>query len=322
MYVGPGRRQITCGYIQGNYIAPEFLANIYAPISVVSRGLRMRTPSCHTFTSSLAPKLRRSTLHLRSQAPASLLPNLVLRYATLRKLSIIVEDVPHSSLVCPISEIVMQLEQIEDLSVPKLDRASFDQLPSLRKLCLGSGDVQDLYSARLSPSDTPHHHPFPALRTIDFAPSVQFEFIIEFLGLFSDCRMSDFYHFGVSIVTKSTMGSMYRALAGHLSHTTLKNLHVKLVAAPPVATLSELATLFCFRNLVDLSLSPAFGFNIDDSTAWDMARAWPNLQSLNLEASTLFCHPSRMTLHGLRGFAQHCRGLKRLSVTFNASTVL
>ncbi|KAJ7753610.1 hypothetical protein DFH07DRAFT_823856 [Mycena maculata] len=52
-----------------------------------------------------------------------------------------------------------------------------------------------------------------------------------------------------------------------------------------------------------------------------MARSWPNLQSLHLEAATSLCHPSRMTLHGLRGFAQHCKDLKKLSVTFDASTV-
>ncbi|KAJ7720081.1 hypothetical protein DFH07DRAFT_1009021 [Mycena maculata] len=83
----------------------------------------------------------------------------------------------------------------------------------------------------------------------------------------------------------------------------------------------ELAALFCFANLVDVCLVPAIGFDIDDATAWDMARAWPNLQSLKLYTATEFCHLSSMTLHGLRGLAKYCQALKHLAVTFDASMV-
>ncbi|KAJ7429568.1 hypothetical protein B0H11DRAFT_2143032 [Mycena galericulata] len=86
----------------------------------------------------------------------------------------------------------------------------------------------------------------------------------------------------------------------------------------------ELEPFFPFENLTDVMLVSPVGFDLDDTTAWNMARAWPRLTRLVLEPtidSSLHCHPSNMTLHGLRAFATHCRELERLTITFDALTV-
>lgn len=52
-----------------------------------------------------------------------------------------------------------------------------------------------------------------------------------------------------------------------------------------------LATLFCFGNLTEITLEPPVGFDIDDETVADMARAWPKLKSLCLMANSDLHHP-------------------------------
>jgi hypothetical protein len=52
-----------------------------------------------------------------------------------------------------------------------------------------------------------------------------------------------------------------------------------------------LATLFCFGNLIEITLEPPVGFDIDDKTVADMVRAWPKLKSLCLMASSDLHHP-------------------------------
>ncbi|KAJ7100558.1 hypothetical protein C8R43DRAFT_846606, partial [Mycena crocata] len=82
-----------------------------------------------------------------------------------------------------------------------------------------------------------------------------------------------------------------------------------------------LSQLFCFVNLTNVILKPPVGFDIDDATAWDMARAWPRLDSLVLETATDFSHPPSMSLAGLRAFAKHCPKLTSLTIAVDASSV-
>ncbi|KAF8218202.1 hypothetical protein K438DRAFT_1953035 [Mycena galopus ATCC 62051] len=84
-----------------------------------------------------------------------------------------------------------------------------------------------------------------------------------------------------------------------------------------------IAALFCFRNLTSINLSPPVGFDLDDAKAWDIARAWPHVKFLFLMAATDLRYPScpRMSLLGLKAFANHCRELVFLSIAFDASTV-
>ncbi|KAJ7440297.1 hypothetical protein B0H11DRAFT_2099813 [Mycena galericulata] len=171
-----------------------------------------------------------------------------------------------------------------------------------------------------SPNRGSRSHSFPALRTVEF-PYSTFEFSIEFLNMLSNCRL-DSVHIGTGhLTTKSMSGQLHVALASHLSHTALDSLAIEFVgpgrAEQPTGTIAhyvisgrELAPLFCFVNLTNLWLEPPVGFDIDDSMAWDMAHSWPKLTSLRFT-----------TLHGLRGFAKHCKESRSLTIPLDASTV-
>ncbi|KAJ7779758.1 hypothetical protein B0H16DRAFT_1878431 [Mycena metata] len=69
-----------------------------------------------------------------------------------------------------------------------------------------------------------------------------------------------------------------------------------------------LKSLFCFTNLVRVSLSHPVGFNLDNSTLNDLTIAWPHMHS-------------RVTPEGLYAFAANCPRLGFLELTFDATTV-
>ncbi|KAJ6623296.1 hypothetical protein B0H10DRAFT_1786661 [Mycena sp. CBHHK59/15] len=83
----------------------------------------------------------------------------------------------------------------------------------------------------------------------------------------------------------------------------------------------HLRPLFCFSNLTDVSLAPPVGFDLDDVTVSDMARAWPHIQWLILGAGSYAHVASRVTLQGLYAFAQHCPELHFLQISLDASAV-
>ncbi|KAJ7753600.1 hypothetical protein DFH07DRAFT_886635 [Mycena maculata] len=282
----------------------------------------------------LGPKIR--TVHLsipENTLNISLLPNLALRYSELES---IVLETAWDGLSCRlVSKMVLDLRRIERLTVAKLDRAAVEhlsRLPSLRFLYLDNPELQDFGPpthcriARVS-----EHHPFPALRELTFDQTT-FDFVVRFLELWSGCHLTNFRVGTEMVETKSTTSQVYSTLARHLSHTALESLCIEMdgggmptpLAGPVtdyVISRHELEPLFAFVNLTELNLAPPVGFDIDDTTAWDMARAWPNLTILDLDSATDLHHLSSMTLHGLRGFAQHCKDLTQLTITFDASVV-
>jgi hypothetical protein len=127
------------------------------------------------------------------------------------------------------------------------------------------------------------------------------EFAIDFLDLLSNCRLVKFYVGTIVPATKLTTRRLYAALSSHLNHFALEILYVGLperdyseMEMPPVLASyfiigHILATLFCFGNLTEITLAPPVGFDIDDGTVADMARARPKLKSLSLMASSDPC---------------------------------
>ncbi|KAJ6495904.1 hypothetical protein DFH09DRAFT_1002248 [Mycena vulgaris] len=282
----------------------------------------------------LGPKITAADLTLpTTSAPnITLLPTLELRYPELKELSI--EGPSECPLLCRTSSMVaVDLQRIEILTFDTLDRAALQhlsQLPQLRSLTLQIPEVNDLGPPSLSLTTAPpHHHPFPALHDVHFE-STTVEFTTEFINMLSDCRLDSVIMNTKVLATTMDTSRLYTSLASHLSHIALQSLWIDgddLTTSQP-ATITNylisghaLAPLFCFLNLTTLVLRPPVGFNIDDATAWDIARAWPKLKSLALEAASGVHHPTSMTLVGLRAFATHCKDLTYLTITFDASTV-
>ncbi|KAF7360441.1 hypothetical protein MVEN_00774300 [Mycena venus] len=75
--------------------------------------------------------------------------------------------------------------------------------------------------------------------------------------------------------------------------------------------------LFSLGNLVRVLIHSPCGFDLDDALVARMARAWPQVELLELRESVA---PAKqpITVDCLRSFAQYCPRLRNLHMTFNA----
>ncbi|KAJ7666761.1 hypothetical protein DFH06DRAFT_1384129 [Mycena polygramma] len=272
-------------------------------------------------------------------ANVSLLSDLGIRYPELKQLKLGNSSNDHSPLLSRISPaIVLQLAKIEYLSVETLDRQAFDhlsRLPSLVSLSLRIPAEGDIGPTSSPPIGDQLSSPFPALRSVNLGFST-IEFATELINLLRDCHLREFRNGTDVLATNIATGRLYTALASHISHTTLDSLTIAEIddggfsptPTPPAIAIADyvvngslLAPLFCFRNITHVYLKAPVGFDLDDVTAWDMARAWPRIKILRLDSSTDLHHSSSMTLHGIRAFAKYCEDLVELKITINATTI-
>ncbi|KAJ7165690.1 hypothetical protein C8R43DRAFT_1104268 [Mycena crocata] len=295
---------------------------------------RSRTAAlCPYIRLFLSPKV--TTAHLSfpesDSSIVSLLPTLALSYPHLKSLRIEGVKSADSSLVRRTeSTIAMALDRIEDLGLDTIDGVALQHLSRLSALKslelynpLDVGDLASFCDLR-----------FPALRAVRLSDTT-IDVATSFVTVLSDCGLESFHAETGIAASAVTMHTFYTALANHLSHTALQNLNVadeegvfQDMEAPPENAIADyvingrvLSTLFCFGDLRSVFLKAPLGFDLDDTTVWDVARAWPRLQDLCLETATGLSYPPSMTLRGLRAFATHCPDLDFLSITFDTSTV-
>ncbi|KAK7035704.1 hypothetical protein R3P38DRAFT_2908703 [Favolaschia claudopus] len=283
----------------------------------------------------LGPKIVDVDLHLTIGCDETLL-DLPIQYPTLQYLSL-----TSFHLTCATSsKIVSSLRQITHLSIDSLDKAAFEhlsRLDTLKSLCLIYPCFEDTglsCGPLLFPPTSPA---FPALQKL-YLDDVTPEFAIEVISVLSHRQLQSL-HIGTDpFLSKTAAHRLYSALANHLSHTSLLNLRIgtpsdytdshsfKASVAEYMVDGPTLAVLFPFQNLTELRLQAPLGFLIDNSTAWDMARAWPHLRRLHLAAKAgAPCHNPHgiMSLHALTAFARYCPELTSLTLTtFDARTLL
>ncbi|KAF8140812.1 hypothetical protein K438DRAFT_1879252 [Mycena galopus ATCC 62051] len=277
-----------------------------------------------------------------SGSHASSLPTQLNRYPNLQRLRLC-SYVTRDAFSCGIlAEIVSSLSRIEDLVLDRLGEVTVEhlaQLPSLTSLALRFPDLGDLGpSPRFRSLRNSLAPPFSSLRDLSLGDT-SLEFAIEFLNLLSNSCLASF-NIGMSMPVKSATSQLYAALVNHLRHSTLQTLEVVLTETetdfvqtlPPGDAIANyvvdghsLALLLCFTNLTEITLEPPAGFDIDDTLAWDIARAWARVKKLSLTAPDYtdpdLRQPPSMSLHGLSAFAKHCRELKSLTIIFDASTI-
>ncbi|KAJ7440274.1 hypothetical protein B0H11DRAFT_2292953 [Mycena galericulata] len=264
-----------------------------------------------------------------SESLPQLLPTLKPCLSELKRLTL-TDDHDDFYLDCrTVSDIVMHLGRIEELTVDKLNRKAFEhlsRLSTLRSLDLKYPSLEDLGTSPSSPDGRSRYQPFPALRQVHFRQGI--DYAIEFVVLLSDCCLDTF---GIvcdgNFLSTAILGRLCKALGSHVLHSALEYLSIqteldmptpRMIASNDLITVHELAPLLSFENLTKLDLDIPWGFDIDDNAASDMARAWPKLITIRI---TAYQSPPSMTLDGLRAFAIHCKYLTYFSIPLNASTI-
>ncbi|KAJ7616493.1 hypothetical protein FB45DRAFT_1063933 [Roridomyces roridus] len=226
-----------------------------------------------------------------------------------------------------ISRFVCTLRDLERLVVPELDLKALNhlsRLPCLRHLWLMSPQPPHY-------PPPPHDLPcFPALRifeceSIEAAPNLlrrTGRSLVQFELAARSWR---------TIPTQQIFRELYAALASSCTHSLLEKITVEQPrhAQPIISTQlnlyvlsgDDLKKLFCFNNLVHVSLAHIIAVDLDDAVALDMARAWPRIELLLFPCDNTHRIKPRMTLEGVYAFAKHCPLLQKLAILFNATTV-
>ncbi|KAJ7674000.1 hypothetical protein DFH06DRAFT_1292749 [Mycena polygramma] len=233
--------------------------------------------------------------------------------------------VSYEASTAVVSTFVCRLKNLETLNVPDLDivaLAHVAQLPRMKDLAIRS--------ERLIPSHFPHRGVFPALVELALWTMEQASAMFTALG---ECSLTAFMLLGTGSQppTNHVARKFYSTLANSCSHSTLRDIRVSgnRIDSSTMSTEASiysiggeiLEPLFSFTNLVSVVLSHPVGFDLDDATIALLARAWPQIERLTLEAGSTWHVPSRVTLRGLASFAQHCRHLRTLHLTLDARVI-
>ncbi|KAJ7123971.1 hypothetical protein C8R43DRAFT_1031472 [Mycena crocata] len=273
------------------------------------------------------PSLQKLQLHLVTPPSTTLFPTLVHKCPQLTELRI------HegSDGWEEISPFFYNFRFLECVEVHCLDWGTLyhlGQLTSLRTL-----ELTQLPETSPPPLTTSL---FPALVNIKLSPSTSVRYTTHLLNSFRDTPLASFnlipgsfYGAIAATPTASEWHDLFSSLESGCSHTSLEELQIHSWEVDEVDTPDvenylipprAVQLLFCFFNLTQVCIESGIGFALDDDTVGDMARAWPRLTLLELTAVAGNV-PPRVTLSGLRAFAQYCPHLASLEIPFDASEV-
>ncbi|KAJ7606471.1 hypothetical protein DFH06DRAFT_1348010 [Mycena polygramma] len=128
--------------------------------------------------------------------------------------------------------------------------------------------------------------------------------------------------------------TLYQSLAAHCTHAQLRELEVNFtysylmefhtLGEDPQASTSIhnryfFHHLFPFSQLTAVVIGVPYGYDLDDGTLSDIARAWPNLEKLVLGSYASYV--PQCTLLGLYTLGTHCPRLSAAELTLDASNV-
>ncbi|KAJ7249998.1 hypothetical protein C8J57DRAFT_1521595 [Mycena rebaudengoi] len=300
------------------------------------RDLRWLQPSSTQYIRSFfGPHITRIWISPRSLDHHSLLLGVATRYPNLTHLDIsdfyFMRSDPE--LVKCVSALVRRLHHLQSLTVINLDTAAFVHIAHLGALkCLSLGDPGG-FAAVIETGDAAYASRFPVLEDLG-VETITPDFL---LGLLESGPNRALHTLHVSFVRYPTLAEtaqLYDSLAAQCSHSSLHHLHIEDAMEyqgpdQPTPELSEyddyvvdsptLRPLFVFHNLIVVELYSFFGFDLDDEIVVQMARAWPNIEKLNLLPKFDHHDSVDVTLDGLRAFAQYCPQLKTLGICVDAT---
>ncbi|KAJ7123590.1 hypothetical protein C8R44DRAFT_784060 [Mycena epipterygia] len=226
-----------------------------------------------------------------------------------------------------VSTFVRNLVRIHTLTVENLDREAFEHLgnlPTLKVLTLRNLKVP----AILRPVENTNSM-YASLETLRFG-TTRVEHVAAFLDLIRNSPVKKFkIEYLDEIPTKNEPKQLYSTLAAHFNPLSFRIIVIEhggwvdgdvdeYPDSGPI-TGDVLSIMFCFINLVSVSLNHPFGFDLNDADIFNLACAWPRIEKLSLGYIIGWSRRPRVTLYGLYAFAQHCPNLGYLAMPCDAT---
>ncbi|KAJ7495607.1 hypothetical protein FB451DRAFT_1360306 [Mycena latifolia] len=259
-----------------------------------------------------------------------IVPTLAVKCPSLTCVDISVDDSYDAATLRVVSDFVRSSSRIEVLIVPNLDPDAFKHLGGLTSLEVLKVEDPKVHWTTALPIDaaTSPQHVYSSLTELHCGRTTV-ERLIAFIKVISNAPLKELNADSLDdAATSDVIGRLYSALAAHCSHNSLQRILIEGDLSSPEGALPDqfrisgaiLRALFCFVNMVSVSLEQPFGFDLDDADIFDLARAWPRLEFLALSE-----HPAlkpRVTIQGLYAFAQQCSDLCYLEISVDATIVL
>ncbi|KAJ7463518.1 hypothetical protein B0H11DRAFT_2053195 [Mycena galericulata] len=272
----------------------------------------------------LTPRMERLSINPATDLDLSVLPIIPAKCPSLKHITI--DTGLKDSATQAVSTFVRCLPSVESLDVSALDQ------PALLHVALMDG----LKSFRLEFAETPFFS-FPPSRSYFhdlrelFLPTMECATALMTASpdcLFEELTITDTW----SRPTKIIAHAFYSILAKQRARSSLHRVrvdadddHPTLLAANQTETYlvggDILEPLFSCANLQTVSLNHPVGFDLDDGMILHMARAWPRIEVLVLQAGRSRHARCSATLRGLSAFAKHCPNLRNLEMIFDATNV-
>ncbi|KAJ7481388.1 hypothetical protein B0H11DRAFT_1225892 [Mycena galericulata] len=319
-------------YVRGSGQVSDFFdaLNLSLPTDCVFPNLRELTwipdPSglFHHLRLFLTPRMERLSINPATDLDLSVLAVVSAKCPSLKHITI--DTGLNDWATQGVSTFVRSLPSVESLDVAALDR------PALMHVALMDG----LKSFRLRSAETPFFHfpPSPSyfhdLREL-FLPTM--ECAAALMTASPDCLCEELtITDNWSRPTKIIAHGFYSILARQRARSSLHVVrvygdddHPTLLAANQTETYlvggDILEPLFSCANLQTVSLNHPVGFDLDDGMVLRMARAWPRIEVLALQAGRSRHARCSTTLRGLSALAKHCTNLRNLKMIFDATNV-
>ncbi|KAJ7466160.1 hypothetical protein B0H11DRAFT_59099 [Mycena galericulata] len=228
-----------------------------------------------------------------------------------------------------VSFLVRGLNHLQILYVPCLDAAALQHLAQLPNFyCLVLADQSLLGSSSTLPA--PSEELSPILDELDTTVT-DISAVSQVLVALRHPVLSRLYVQFPRNTPANTIAECYKTVAANCDQDSLEALSIDVenpltnmpaspVLVDPVRS-QTLLPLFMFGHLTRVTLSAPVGFDLDDTAAADVARAWPRITYLTLGAIHSMHVPSRMTLCALLSFAKFCPCLCHLQLQLDATVV-
>ncbi|KAJ7112019.1 hypothetical protein C8R43DRAFT_935722 [Mycena crocata] len=278
----------------------------------------------------LCPRLTKLSFPGMNRDPQFLLPNIAARCPDLKDFEIwyTYRSPPEPVETEAISLFLQSRGDWESITSSAVDLAAVEHLSRLETL--------KSFTIRWLPTTASfcrgdHGLRFPALRKLEFARTgtdpVNLEPGIQFLSLCRGLELKSFSACPPYNSTPAQIHPLYIALANSCVHSSLTTLNIDIDEHMDDEPSSDriptpvLRTLFCFTNLVFVTIVSTVGFELDDGVISLLAQAWPRLEKLRLVDRGGNQTP-QTTLRSLESFAQHCPRLEELELEFDATIIL